>query len=139
LRLNEASQAARRRLISATGAVVLLLAGCGTVVEEASYAPLALGDDKPEVLRKLNELATVSTLQPAVNRPDATTEGPVHLAAAPIGDGALTAAEREYLLAYDLWYFEESTGKRSALLTFASGALTRIEVRREARWWERVF
>jgi hypothetical protein len=43
------------------------------------------------------------------------------------------------LLAYDLWYFEDSTGKRSATLTFASGALTRIEARREVKWWERMF
>jgi len=119
--------------------MALLLSGCGTVIEEASYAPLELGDDKPEVLRKLNELATVSTLQPAVNRPDAPASPALHLAAAPIGDGALTSAEREYLLAYDLWYFEETSGERSALLTFTSGALTRIEARREATWWERVF
>lgn len=119
--------------------MIVLLAGCGSVVEEAVYAPLALGDDKPEVLRKLNGLATVSMLQPAVNRPDAPGSGPLHLAAAPIGDGALTSAEREYLLAYDLWYFEEGAGERSVLLTFASGALTRIEARRQAKWWERVF
>jgi hypothetical protein len=109
------------------------------VIEEASYAPLTLGDDKAEVLRKLNDLATISTLQPAVNRPDAPGSVPLHLAAAPIGDGALTPAEREYLLAYDLWYFEETAGQRSALLTFSSGELTRIEARREAKWWERLF
>jgi hypothetical protein len=119
--------------------VVLLLTGCGTVIEDASYAPLALGDDKPEVLRKLDELHTISQLQPAIDRPDAPGSPQLHLAAARIGDGALTSAEREYLLAYDLWYFEESAGERSALLTFASGALTRIEARREAKWWERVF
>jgi hypothetical protein len=138
LRLNEARNIARR-LLGAWGAVALLLAGCVTVVEEAGYAPLALGDDKFEVLRKLSELATVSKVEPAVNRPDAPGSALVHLAAAPIGVGALTSAERDYLLAYDLWYFEESTGKRSATLTFASGALTRIEARREAKWWERVF
>ena len=138
LRLNEARDAPRRLLWTRT-AVVLLLAGCQTVVVESSYAPLALGDDKPEVLRKLNDAATIARLQPALNRPDAPDSPPRNLAAAPIGGGALTAAEREYLLAYDLWYFEETSGERSALLTFASGALTRIEARREAKWWEKVF
>ena len=138
LRLNE-PRIATRRLHLAWSAAVLLLAGCGTVVEEASYAPLALGDAKPEVLRKLNDLATIASVQPALNRPDVPGSPSLHLAAARIGDGALTSAEREYLLAYDLWYFEESSGERSVLLTFASDALTRIEARREAKWWERVF
>lgn len=115
----------------------MLLAGCVTVVEESSYAPLELGDDKPDVLRKLNDLVVISTLRPAVNRPGATAPGVVRLAAAEIGNGALTAAEREYLLQYDLWYVEETSGERSALLTFAAGALTRIEARREGKWWER--
>ena len=138
LRLNEGRRAVPRPL-QACSVVILLLAGCGTVVEEAVYAPLALGDDKPEVLRKLNDLETISKVQPAVNRPDAPGSVTLHLAAAEISDGALTSAEREYLLAYDLWYFEESTRKRSALLTFTSGTLTRIEAHREAKWWERVF
>jgi hypothetical protein len=107
-------------------------------VVESSYAPLALGDDKEEVLRKLGDLTVVSAVQPAVNRPDAGG-GVVKLAAAPIGSGALTRAEREYLLQYDLWYFEETSRERSALLTFGAGELTRIEARREGKWWETLF
>lgn len=117
----------------------MVLAGCGTVVEENGYPPLALGDDKPQVLRKLTELPGISKLQPALPRMDAAEHDVVRLAAATIGNGVLNAAESEYLLRYDLWYFEEGNGQRSVLLTFADGALTRIHARREGRWWERLF
>ncbi len=63
----------------------------------------------------------------------------VRLAAAPVGSGALTRAERMYLLEYDLWFFEQADGKRSVLLTFADGALAEIRNRREGNWLDALF
>lgn len=108
------------------------------MVEESSYAPLALGDDKAEVLRKLSGLPAISKVQPALP-PRAEGSDVVPLAAARTGDRVLTAAETEYLVQYDLWYLEETNGERSVVLTFDAGALARIEARREGRWWEILF
>jgi hypothetical protein len=123
-----------------------LCAACTTVIEEQGYDGLELGITKAEALDRLDAQPLAIDLHAAVLRKaDAeSTEGVadsqvVRLAAASVGSGALTRAERTYLLQYDLWFFEQADGKRSVLLTFADGALAEIRNRREGNWLDALF
>jgi hypothetical protein len=124
-----------------------LCAACTTVIEEQGYDGLEVGITKAEALNRLDALPATVDVHAALPRPANTrprTRGTelqvVRLAAASVGAGMLTPAERTYLLQYDLWYFEEIDGKRSVLITFDNdGVIANIDNRREAGWLEAVF
>ena len=128
-------------------AAVVLAAGCTTVIEEQGYDGLEVGITKTEALSRLNALAETVVVHAALPRPEELrprTRGSrsdiIRLAAASVGGGALTSADRAYLLQYDRWYFEDGDGKRSVLITFdGDGMLVQIDNRREASWLEAVF
>jgi hypothetical protein len=115
------------------------------VIEEDGYDGLALGVAKADVLAQLDALPVKLQVQPALPRPDdvrspvrGAEPDVVRLAAAEVGAGALTDGEREYLLQYDLWYFQ-SDDERSVLLRFGDGVLTEIDNRHLGSWFEALF
>jgi hypothetical protein len=119
--------------------------GCSTVIEEHAYNGLALGVAKAEVLDQLDALPLKLQVQPALPRPQGVSSpsrgaepNVVRLASAEVGTGALTDGEREYLLQYDLWYFE-ADDERAVVLRFADGVLAEINNRRVAGWFEALF
>ncbi len=136
----------RSLLVCLTASLALLGAACRTVIEESSYNGLVLGASKNDVMARLDSLPETHEVQPALpgegkaRSPRGSLEpNIVRLAAASVGGGTLTDAEREYLAQYDRWYFEDAEGERAVLLVFADGFLQEIHNRRAGTWLEAIF